>query len=146
MSTNDDKSTLAISPDLDRLQRRLLISRRWLDAIPEVRLEPCLIRRAGGDDGQLEACPLRGEMIVGRQGDAPFRYPQEMEAMSRRHFRILVANDGRCFVQACANAKNGLHVNGREVATRRLVHGDQIYAGGEEFVFAEGAAAGESEA
>jgi len=137
MSPNDDQSTLAISPDLDRLQRRLLISKRWLDAVPNDRPGPSLIRRTRDGDGQLESCPLHGELIVGRHGDGPFRYPPEMESMSREHFRILVANDGRCFVQVCENAKNGLHVNGREVTTRRLIHGDQIYAGGEEFVFAE---------
>ncbi len=137
MSPHDDQSTLAISPDLDHLQRRLLISKRWLDAISTAQSKPCLIRRTREDDGRLEACPLHGEMIVGRHGDGPFRYPPEMESMSRQHFRILVAPDGRCFVQVCENAKNGLHVNGREVTTRRLIHGDQIYAGGEEFVFAE---------
>jgi hypothetical protein len=137
MSTQDDQSTLAIPPDVDRLQRRLLISKRWLDAIPEDRRQPCLIRRTREADGRLEACPLHGEMVVGRHGDGPFRYPPEMESMSRKHFRILVAHDGRCFAQVCENARNGLHINGREVTTRRLIHGDRIYAGGEEFVFAE---------
>jgi len=59
-----------------------------------------------------------------RRGDAPFG-------------AFEIAADGRCFAQVCENARNGLHVNGREVTTRRLIHGDQIYAGGEEFVFAE---------
>ena len=137
MNTNDDQSTMAISADVDRLQRRLLISKRWLDAVPNDQPKPCLIRRTRADDGRLEACPLQGEMIVGRHGDGPFRYQPEMESMSRQHFRIFVAHDGRCFVKVCENAKNGLYVNGREVTTRRLIHGDQLYAGGEEFVFAE---------
>jgi pSer/pThr/pTyr-binding forkhead associated (FHA) protein len=133
----DNQTTLPISPELDRLQRRLLISRRWLDAAPPVRSEPCLIRRARDNNDNLETCPLKGETIIGRHGDGPFRYPSEMESMSRQHFRILVATDGRCFAHVCENAKNGLHINGREVTSRRLIHGDQIYAGGEEFVFAE---------
>ena len=137
MNTNDDQSTMAISPDVDRLQRRLLISKRWLDAVPKVRPDPCLIRRARDNEGGLETCPLKGETIIGRHGDGMFRYPSEMESMSRQHFRILVATDGRCFAYVCENAKNGLHINGREVTSRRLIHGDQIYAGGEEFVFAE---------
>ena len=137
MSKNDNQTTLAISPELDHLQRRLLISKRWLDAFPEARPDPCLIRRTLEGEGELETCPLRSATIVGRHGDGMFRYPPEMESMSRQHFRILVTTDGRCFAQVCENAKNGLHVNGREVTSRRLIHGDQIYAGGEEFVFAE---------
>ena len=133
----DNQTTLPISPELDCLQRRLLISKRWLDAAPPVRPQPSLIRRTREGAGELEACPLQGEMIIGRHGDGPFRYPSEMESMSRQHFRILVAADGRCFAHVCENAKNGLHINGREVTSRRLIHGDQIYAGGEEFVFAE---------
>lgn len=142
MKTETDKTTLPWTADeLETLQTHLIASKRLLDAFPASLPEPCLLRRApdrGAD--AVEAIPLSGEIVVGRKkGDSPLVFPED-GLLSARHFRILVGPEGRCYAEDLRST-NGLWINGRRLCQPRLlVHGDQIHAGNQDFVFHAGPA------
>jgi hypothetical protein len=135
---NREGTTVRWSPEqVEAFHARLRDSKRLLDAFPGPLPGPCLLREvpdAGG--GDVEAVPLSGCLVVGRQGDAPVAFAAD-RAMSGRHFRILAGRDGRCYADDL-RSRNGLWVNGRRVEYRFLVHGDFIHAGSQDFVFHDG--------
>lgn len=143
MKPDDTITTQPWSGDqVAALQTRLLDSKRLLDAFPADLPTPCLLRRVSGNaQGDVAALPLAGEVVVGRKGDPPFCFPED-SSLSRRHFRILVGDSGRCFAEPLTST-NKLWINGRHITShRRLVHGDQIHAGNQDFVFHDGGAGG----
>jgi hypothetical protein len=139
MKTTQDQTTQPWTQEqIDVFHARLRDSKRLLDAFPGPLPAPCLLRRvpdAGG--GNVEAIPLAGTVVVGREGDPPFCFADETHRLGRKHFRILVGANGHCYAEDL-NSENGLWINGRRVAHRLLVHGDFIYAGSQEFVFHDG--------
>ncbi|MBE7503618.1 MAG: FHA domain-containing protein [Verrucomicrobiales bacterium] len=138
MNTPTDQTTSRpTSAEIELLQTRLLDSKPLLDAFPGPLPAPCLLRRVldtGG--GDVEALPLLGVVVIGRQSDPPFGFPDD-GSLSGRHFRILVGPRGRCYAEDL-NSTNGLWVNGRRVKQRLLVHGDAIHAGNQDWVFHDG--------
>lgn len=141
MKTETDKTTLPWTADeLETLQTHLIASKRLLDAFPASLPEPCLLRRAPDQGADaVEAIPLSGEIVVGRKkGDPPLAFPAD-GSLSARHFRILMGLEGRCYAEDLRST-NGLWINGRRVRERLLIHGDQIHAGNQDFVFHAGPA------
>lgn len=135
--------------ELAALRNRLRESRRVLAAFPAGLPSASLLRRlpppADAKPGEIavEALPLprEGRVVVGRKGDVPFAFPEDA-ALSNPHFQIVVdGGTGRCRAEAL-KASNGLWINGRKVTERWLVHGDQIHAGSQDFVFHDGTTAG----
>jgi hypothetical protein len=141
MKATKDRTTARWTPaQTEQFLARLLDSKRLLDAFPGPLPAPCLLRRVpdkGG--GEVEAVLLSGTVVVGRKGDSPLCFPED-ESLSRRHFRVLVGRNGRCYADDL-HSRNGLWINGRRVQYRLLVHGDYIHAGGQDFVFHDGQAA-----
>lgn len=135
--TNPETTAAWTRAEIDALQARLIESKRWLDAFPGPLAAPCLLRRVwdtGG--GDLEALPLAEKVVVGRKGDPPFAFPDDV-VLSERHFRIEVGSGGRCYAEDLGS-RNGLCINDRRVPHRWLVHGDKIHAGNQNFVLHDG--------
>lgn len=74
---------------------------------------------------------LDGVNVIGRAADAAIRI--DSPGISRYHARILVAHDDVTLEDLVS--KNGTHVNGAPVTTRRLSDGDQIRIGGAVLTF-----------
>ena len=138
MKTAADKTTVPwTAHELELLQNRLIASQRLLGAVPESLPGPCLLRRAPGQGADcVEALPLSGAIVVGRKGDPPLAFPEDA-SLSARHFRLLAGREGRCYAEDLRST-NGLWINGRRVQERLLIHGDQIHAGNQDFVFHAG--------
>jgi pSer/pThr/pTyr-binding forkhead associated (FHA) protein len=74
---------------------------------------------------------LTGENVIGRAPDAAIHI--DSPGISRRHARILVAQDGVTLEDLAS--KNGSYVNGILVTTRRLADGDEIRLGTTVLIF-----------
>lgn len=138
MKTTNHRTTARWTPaDIELFHTRLLESKRLLNAFPGPLPGPCLLRRVpDAGAGDVEAIPLSGVVVVGRQAQAPFGFPDD-DRLSGRHFRILVGRNGRCYAEDLGST-NGLWINGRRVAYRLLVHGDAIHAGSQDWIFHDG--------
>ncbi len=137
--TSDVITLLWTERDLQSLKSRLLRSKRLLDAFPASLPRPSLLQEvADTGAGEVVALPLNGVVTIGRAGDPPFCF-QDDSSLSCWHFRILVGEDGTCYAQDL-QSKGHLWINGRRVDHRRLVHGDHIHAGNQDFVFHDGKA------
>lgn len=140
MKANQNPRTLRWTPaQAEMFVRRLLDSRRLLDAFPGPLPAPSLLRKvADTGGGDVEAIPLTAGVVAGRAGDAPFRFPED-PSLSKRHFQVLVGRNGHCYADDL-HSTNGLWVNGRRVEYRLLRHGDLIHAGAQDWVFHDGRA------
>lgn len=76
--------------------------------------------------------------MLGREGDAPFAFPEDRK-LSARHVRIESAVPG-LWRAVDLNSRNGLWINDRRVTERWLVHGDRIHVGSQDFLFHDGTA------
>ncbi|MBX3746721.1 MAG: FHA domain-containing protein [Verrucomicrobiae bacterium] len=142
MPDEHGESTRPWSPgEVTTLQRRLIESGRVLRAFEDCLEVPCLLWTSGGGAGKetVQALPLEHPVVtVGRRGDPPLAFSED-RSMSNRHFRVLRGPNGVCYAEDLGST-NGLWINGRQVASRRLVHGDSIHAGNQDFVFHAGGA------
>ncbi len=143
MKAHENPTTLPWSQrEIEAIQQRLRNSKRLLDAFPGPLDAPALVPQVSGQNAsEVEALLLPGTVLVGREGDPPFQFPEDND-LSRQHFRILVGLNGHCYAEDLAST-NGLWINGRRVDHRHLQHGDVIHAGNQDWVFHDGLSAEE---
>lgn len=140
MSDDRNETTLPWSSrDVAALKQRLIESGRVLRAYGRTPEHASLLWISGGGSRSeaIQAMALEHPVTtVGRRGDPPLAFASD-RSMSNRHFQVLVGPDGSCYVEDLGST-NGLWINGRMVESRRLVHGDRIHAGSQDFVFHAG--------
>ncbi len=82
----------------------------------------------GSDSPRKIPYTIRGGLTVGRSKEDSDIFCND-SIMSRKHFRIISAKDGKLYVEDLGS-KNGTHVNGTRISTKTEIHsGDDIRAG-----------------